>query len=142
MPWQDWLAIFSAVIGVAGFIITIITLIRTGSIKKAIAKKENEVKTQVAYNRKRDGNYKKLVDLSKISIDKFSYDDFIIFRETVRYFDYCDTVFSTNALLVIKEALDFCNKIYTKNNISDSQKKTCIEHINKVKFTLEKENLI
>ena len=124
MVWQDWLAIFSSVIGFIGFIITIITLMLTGSIRKAVKNKENEVKTRILYDKKYDDNKQTIDVLSKKDENNFRYDDFRLFRATLNELNYCDIVFSDNDKTILKEASAFCNTIYIKqNHKSDLQKK-------------------
>lgn len=141
MAWQDKLAIFSAAIGFIGFVITIITLIFTGSIKKAVKKKENEFKTQILYDKKYESNKQTIDALFQKNESNFRYDDFRLFRTTLNELNYCETVFSDNDKKILQEASVFCNKIYKKqNNMSDLQKKECIDHVHNVKIILTKED--
>lgn len=134
MTWQDWFTFIGTIVGILSFILTIVTLILTGTVKKALRNKRK----QELYNRDYDKNKKILNDLDLKNIDQLTFEDIKTLRILLYNLDYYNLDFSLREKNKIKATIKYCNYIYTNfkytnsNDISFKQKKKCIKYLTNI----------
>lgn len=138
MEWRDWLAIFSTIIGTVGFVITIITLIRTGNIQKAVEAKEKETKSIDMFSVISD---ELLSKIEPVKYNEVTLDDFFIIISIANKLLQCKEALTNEEIVTLKEIKSNFNSIYLSGVVSEKSKRTFILYSDQIKQILTKGKL-
>lgn len=138
MIWQDWITIFSAVVGFISFIITVITLILAGSIKKAVEKKENEVKSA---DKLKGSTDRFLSTINSIDFKEIVLDDYRKVLSVVGEVMLCRHALTGVEIETLENIEKFCTPIYRENAINEENKREFILYIDKIKLILTRRDV-
>ena len=138
MEWQDFLTIFSTIIGIAGLVITIFTLIRTGNIQKAIEAKEKETKSIDKLSVITD----RLLD----EINSFDYHNLVLedCRKAISIIHElmdCKYALANEDIKELQEIKGFCNETFKTGVFSDKRQRSFILYSDRIKKILKRGKL-
>lgn len=134
MEWQDYFTIFSTFIGIAGLVITIITLIRTGNIQKTIEAKEKETKSIDKLSVITD---RLLNEINSVDYNNLALEDCIKIISIIHELIDCKYALANEDIEELQQIEKFCNETFKNGFFSEKRKHNFTLYSNKIKKILK-----